>query len=157
MLLIFVMFNLFVETEEIDGGGGGPRRSGDNKGQTGPMGWAEGWVGLKVWGGVERRARLPSVLAAAASGTHFECWMSKRETPSLSEDGPEHQRGTRRRRTFCDLPPECTRLCCAEVQLLLSHLFCPLQCPDAAPLTHTFSLFLSEGGRMMVMMMMMDR
>lgn len=37
-------------------------------------------------------------------------------------------------------------LSCAEVQLRLSRLFCPLQCPDAAPLTHTPSL--SVRGRM---------
>ena len=76
--------------------------SGDDKGQTGPMGGQDGWVGSS-W-----RVVSPSVLAAAAaaasSGTHFECWMSKRESPS--EDGLEQQRGTHRRRTACDWLPE---------------------------------------------------
>lgn len=40
-------------------------------------------------------------------------------------------------------------LSCAEVQSQLSHLFCPLQRPDAAPLTHTPSL--SVRGRTMMM------
>lgn len=47
-LLIFVMFNLFVETEEIHPSGGPRRRgqmSGDNKGQTGPMGGQMGGWG----------------------------------------------------------------------------------------------------------------
>lgn len=76
--------------------------SGNDKGQTGPMGGQVGGSG-RVEG------HFPSVLAAAAavaaaSGTHFECWMSKRE--SLSEDRLEQQRWTHRRRTDCDWLPE---------------------------------------------------
>lgn len=111
--------------------------------------WVGRWVGgVKGSGWGQEEGCLPSALAAAAasSGTHLECWMSKRETPSLSEDGLEQQGGTRRRRTFCDLLPECTWPRCAEVRLLSSRFFCPLQCPDAAPLTHTHSL--SVRGRM---------
>ncbi len=120
MLLIFVIFNLFLETKEIYWKGlrRWEQMSGDDKGQTGPMGGQrDGWG--------QEEGCLPSVFAAAASGTHFECWMSKKETPSLPEDGLEQQRGARRRWTFCDLLPECTWLCYAEVRMLLNHLFCP--------------------------------
>ncbi len=47
------------------------------------------WVGgVKGLGWGQEEGCLPSVLAAAAaaaaaSGTHLECWMSKRETLSL--------------------------------------------------------------------------
>lgn len=74
--------------------------------------WVGRWVGgVKGLGWGQEEGCLPSVLAAAAaaSGTRLECWMSKRE--SLSEDGLQQQRGTCRRRTFCDLLPECTWLC----------------------------------------------
>lgn len=70
--------------------------------------------GVKGWGGVgwgQEEGCLPSVLAAAAaaaSGTHFECWMSKRETPNLSEGRLGQQRGARHGRTSCDWLPECT-------------------------------------------------
>ena len=48
--------------------------SGDNEGQSGPVG------GLKGTGWGQQEGCSPSVLAAAAaaSGTHFECWMSKK-------------------------------------------------------------------------------
>lgn len=118
--------------------------SGDNKGQTGPMGGQMGGLGSKGRGGVKRRVVCPLpllllLLLLLRGLTLSAGCQKKRETLSLSEDGLEQQRGVCHRRTFCDFLPECTWLCCAEVQLLLSHLFYPLQCPDAAPLTHTLS------------------
>lgn len=39
-------------------------------------GWPDGWVGIKGLGWGQEECCLPSVLAAAASVTHSECWMS---------------------------------------------------------------------------------
>lgn len=74
-----------LKTVETDKGGTQEKEtSGDNNWTEG---WTDGWAGFRGrvgWG--QEEGSLPSLLAAAAaaaaSGTHFECWMSKRESPS---------------------------------------------------------------------------
>ncbi len=116
------------------------------------------WVGRGM-GGVKRRVACPLSLLLLLRGLTSSAGCQKKETPSLPEDGLEQQRGARRRWTFCDLLPECTWLCYAEVQMLLNHLFCP--CNALMLLhSHTHSLcqrddddgqVLSETGRFILM------
>lgn len=148
MLLIFVMFNLFVETKELDAvvveGGDRQVEITRDKQDSWLVSWEGVGLGVRVWSGGGLLALCPCCCCCFRDS--IGVLDVKKETENLSEDGIK-RRGSCHRWTFCDLLSECTWLCCAEVQLPLSHLSCPLQCPDAAPLTHPLTAFLSEGGQ----------
>lgn len=117
--------------------------SGDNNWT---QGWTDGWVGLRGgvgWGGVKRRVVCPLsllLLLLLLRGLTLSagCQKGRRRICRRADLDNKEEYVTG------GLPVIGSLSVHAEVQLPSIHLFCPLQCPDAAPLP--LSLFLSEGG-----------